>query len=253
MAGVWENWEADAKTTSVLAGTDKIEGYVTETPRPWDRRENETTKAYAAFLAYISLGARRSVREAARQHHGEATASGEIHGIEKTTLRTWEGWSSKHAWVSRSTARDEWILSTSDEQIIINILACKLALVTRAHAFLSSTDSEVFLRGARAFTLQHPPVQQVEDLTRIEDLPDMSDADLDRMKEIRDEARTKKERRSRMKKPGQHVPEIICGQPVQDEEHQLDANRKRALLVNRAREQRAAIESIPATADIGTA
>ena len=29
---------------------------VTETPRPWDRRSTETTKAYAAFLAYIALG-----------------------------------------------------------------------------------------------------------------------------------------------------------------------------------------------------
>ena len=43
-----------------------------------------------------------------------------------------------------------------------------------------ASDSAVFLRGARAFTLQHPPVQQVEDVTRIEDLPDLSDADLGR-------------------------------------------------------------------------
>ena len=101
-------------------------------------------------------------------------------------MRTWLGWSSKYKWVSRSLARDEWIASTSDEQIIINKLACDLALVTRAHDFLTSTDSAVFLRGARAFTLQHPPVQQVEDVTRIEDLPDLSDADLGRMRAIRD-------------------------------------------------------------------
>ena len=156
---------------------------VTETPRPWDRRSTETTKAYAAFLAYIALGARRSVREALRQNSGETAVSGK--------LRTWEGWSSKNAWVSRANARDEWIARTSDDQIIINILACKLALVTRAHDFLTSTDSAVFLRGARAFTLQHPPVQQVEDVTRIEDLPDLSDADLGRMRAIRDEARQK--------------------------------------------------------------
>ena len=124
---------------------------MTETPRPWDRRSTETTKAYAAFLAYIALGARRSVREALRQNSGETAVSGK--------LRTWEGWSSKNAWVSRANARDEWIARTSDDQIIINILACKLALVTRAHDFLTSTDSAVFLRGARAFTLQHPPVQ----------------------------------------------------------------------------------------------
>ena len=105
---------------------------------------------------------------------------------------TWMGWSAKHKWVSHSLAREEWIARTSDEQIIINKLACDLALVTRAHDFLTSTDSEVFLRGARAFTLQHPPIQRVADVSeRIEDLSDLSDADLDRMREIRDEARQK--------------------------------------------------------------
>ena len=108
---------------------------MTETPRPWDHRSTETTKAYAAFRAYIALGARRSVREALRQNSGETAVSGK--------LRTWEGWSSKNAWVSRANARDEWIARTSDDRIIINILACKLTLVTRAHDFLTSTDSAV--------------------------------------------------------------------------------------------------------------
>ena len=111
----------------------------------------------------------------ARQHHSNSTSSGDIESVEDTTVRTWLGWSAKHSWVSRANAREDWIQGTSDEQIIINILACKLALVTRAHAFLSSTDSEVFLRGARAFTLQHPPVQRMADVSeRIEDLPDLS-------------------------------------------------------------------------------
>ena len=158
------------------------------------RRADETPKSYAAFLAYVALGARRSVREAARQYHIKTTSTGEISSVEDTTVRTWLGWSAKYKWVSRSLAREEWIASTSDEQIIINKLACDLALVTRAHDFLTSTDSAVFLRGARAFTLQHPPVQRVADVSeRIEDLPDMSDADLDRMREIRDAARAKNE------------------------------------------------------------
>ena len=164
---------------------------VTETPRPWDRLPTETPKSYAAFLAYVALGARRSVREAAHQNYIKTTSPGGISSAEGSTIRKWLGWSAKHKWVSRSLARDEWVASTSDDQIIINILACKLALVTRAHDFLTSTDSAVFLRGARAFTLQHPPVQQVEDVTRIEDLPDLSDADLGRMRAIRDEARQK--------------------------------------------------------------
>ena len=113
---------------------------MTDTPRPWDRLPTETPKSYAAFLAYVALGARRSVREAARQHHSNTTATGKISSVEDTTVRTWMGWSARHKW---------------------------------------------------AFTLQHPPVQQVEDVTRIEDLPDLSDADLGRMRAIRDEARQK--------------------------------------------------------------
>ena len=48
---------------------------MTDTPRLWDRRADETPKSYAAFRAYVALGARRSVREAARQHHSNAIGS----------------------------------------------------------------------------------------------------------------------------------------------------------------------------------
>ena len=160
----------------------------------WDRLPTETPKSYAAFLAYVALGARRSVREAARQYHIKTTSTGEISSVEDTTVRTWLGWSAKYKWVSRSLAREEWIASTSDEQIIINKLACDLALVTRAHDFLTSNDSEVFLRGARAFTLQHPPIQRVADVSeRIEDLSDVPDATREEMRAIRDAARQKNE------------------------------------------------------------
>ena len=166
---------------------------MTETPHPWDRLEAETLKAYAAFLAYVAMGARRGVREAARQHHGTALAAGEISGAEDTTVSTWMGWSSKHKWVSRANARDAWLAQVSDEQIAANLKACMLALTTRAHDFLKAKDSSDFLRAARALSLHFPPIQRVEDVTRIEDLPDMSDTDLDRMREIRDAARAKKE------------------------------------------------------------
>ena len=161
----------------------------TEPKRPWYRRSTETTKAYAAFRAYIALGARRSVRGALRQNSGETAVSGK--------LRTWEGWSSKNAWVSRANARDAWLARVSDEQIRANIIACQLALTTRCHDFLKSNDSEVFLRGARAFTLQYPPIQRMEDVSeRFEDLSDLSDEALDRMKAIRDAERAKNEQNS---------------------------------------------------------
>ena len=61
---------------------------MTDTPRLWDRRADETPKSYAAFLAYCEMGAKRSVREAARQHHSNAIATGEISGAEDTTVST---------------------------------------------------------------------------------------------------------------------------------------------------------------------
>ena len=54
---------------------------MTDTPRLWDRRADETPKSYAAFLAYVALGARRSVREAAHQNHIKTTSTGKISSV----------------------------------------------------------------------------------------------------------------------------------------------------------------------------
>ena len=139
------------------------------------------------------MGARRSVREAARQHNIKARSSSDRNKLwVKTTVSRWLGWSARHKWVSRANARDTWLARVTDEQILANIKQCQLAITTRVHDFLTSTDSAVFLRGARALSLHFPPVQRVEDVSeRIEDLSDLSDEDLDRMREIRDAARAK--------------------------------------------------------------
>ena len=160
----------------------------------WDRLPTETPKSYAAFLAYVALGARRSVREAARQYHVKTTAAGEISSVEDTTVRTWMGWSARHKWVSRSLARDEWIARTSDDQIVSNVTACKLALTTRALDYLTANDGADFLRAARALSLHFPPVARVADVSDVDpiaDLSDVPDADIERMKAIRDAARQK--------------------------------------------------------------
>ena len=98
----------------------------------------------------------RSVREAARQNNIKTVSSSDKAPRPSTTISRWLGWSSRHKWVSRANARDEWITRVSDDQVIANILACKLALLTRAHDFLTSYDSEIFLRGARAFYTATP-------------------------------------------------------------------------------------------------
>ena len=66
------------------------------------------------------------------------------------------GWSARHKWVSRSLARDEWIARTSDDQIVSNVTACKLALTTRALDYLTANDGADFLRAARGAQLALP-------------------------------------------------------------------------------------------------
>ena len=60
-------------------------------------------------------------------------------------------------------ARDEWIARTSDDQIVSNVTACKLALTTRALDYLTANDGADFLRAARALSLHFPPIQRVAD------------------------------------------------------------------------------------------
>ena len=68
----------------------------------------------------------------------------------------------------------------------------KLALTTRALDYLTANDGADFLRAARALSLHFPPIQRVADVSeRIEDLSDIPDADIERMKAIRDAARAK--------------------------------------------------------------
>ena len=65
-----------------------------------------------------------------------------------------------------------------------------LAMTTRAHDFLKAQDSGDFLRAARALALHYPPVQRVADHSGpIDDLSDLSDEQLEKMKEVLDAAR----------------------------------------------------------------
>ena len=170
---------------------------MTSPARAWDRLPTETLKAHTAFLFYLSLGARRSVREAARQNNIKTASSREKGTRPSTTIRRWLGWSARHKWVSRANARDAWLARVSDEQISLNIRACLLALTEAALALLESGDSRDVLRAARALTLQYPPIQRVEDVSeRFEDLSDLTDEQLQRMKAVRDAARLENEQSS---------------------------------------------------------
>lgn len=68
---------------------------------PWERRTDETDRAYAAFCVYRDLGPNRTVRDAYRQatgHPGATQASG-----------NYSAWSKRFEWSRRASAWDDRI------------------------------------------------------------------------------------------------------------------------------------------------
>lgn len=61
--------------------------------KPWDRRENETTKAYEAFCIYRDMGRERSISKVAAKLSKSETLIGR--------------WSYTHGWVDRAAQWDD--------------------------------------------------------------------------------------------------------------------------------------------------
>ena len=130
--------------------------------------------------------------------------------------------------MSRSLARDEWIARTSDDQIVSNVTACKLALTTRALDYLTANDGADFLRAARALSLHFPPMQRVADVSeRIEDLSDIPDADIERMKAMRDAARAKNEQTNLEEKMAERTMLLDATEAVIGAHQRADRKRDR--------------------------
>ena len=63
------------------------------TPQPWERRENESSKAYEAFSIYRDMGTERSLGKVAERLKKSETLMGR--------------WSSNHEWVKRAALWDD--------------------------------------------------------------------------------------------------------------------------------------------------
>lgn len=63
--------------------------------KPWERRENESAKAYEAFSLYLGMGAERGLR-----------AVGQKLGKSRAII---ERWSRTHQWVDRCRAWDSYL------------------------------------------------------------------------------------------------------------------------------------------------
>lgn len=77
------------------------------TSNPWDRRPEETDKAWIAFVYYRDSKP-RSLEVTAKECGGTAGK-----------LRVVQGWSGKHEWVSRCHAYDSWIDRTKTQPAVV--------------------------------------------------------------------------------------------------------------------------------------
>ena len=70
---------------------------------PWERRDEESEEAFAAFLVYRGMGVKRSARGAAVL--AEATGTGEAPFAERPGI--WAKWCHANDWVDRARAYDD--------------------------------------------------------------------------------------------------------------------------------------------------
>ncbi|MFD3535227.1 hypothetical protein [Streptomyces sp. NPDC058664] len=98
---------------------------MTEEPYPWVRRATERGKAYDAFQAYLRQGPRRTI-----------TAAAEAVGISRDSAQEL---SSRHDWVARSIAHDQFIASRETDGLADQMASARdedleLAGQMRGHA-----------------------------------------------------------------------------------------------------------------------
>lgn len=83
------------------AGTAPFEAMVSDERLAWDRRSDETARAYDAFRRFRDAGPLRNLRQVA-----DATA---------TSIRSVARWSEDHRWFERAVAWDDEVHATSDK------------------------------------------------------------------------------------------------------------------------------------------
>ncbi len=115
---------------------------------PWDRRQEETTRAFEAFQVYLELGPRRSIRAVANR--------GQEPSARPFRLPTLFDWSSKHAWPERAKAYDDHVATL------------------RAKAFFGQNEDAAIRMGERAERIGEIGVLLSEEvMRRLEEDPEV--------------------------------------------------------------------------------
>lgn len=90
----------------------------------WTRREGETSPAYEAFRTYLGMGSGRSLSKLA--------------GDLNKSMQLLAGWSSKHDWVERVLAHDQYLAGAATDGLASQMASARddnlsLAATLRAH------------------------------------------------------------------------------------------------------------------------
>lgn len=117
-------------------------------PDPWERREDESTKAFEAFCKYRDMGIQRSVRKVAR----------ELSKSETLMAR----WSTTYDWVDRAAAWDSEQDRIARQQQLEDIKKMR-----KRHAGLANT---MLLKAAEALQHLQPDEVKATDISRMVDI-----------------------------------------------------------------------------------
>lgn len=127
--------------------------------QPWEKREDETPKAFAAFCAYRDMGKGRSLDGAWRRQKGDEKATAPGH---------FTRWSVAHDWEERAAAYDAYLDSVAVATVVGGIeqdreeyrtkvkseaaAFAEAAVAMRREAMLHENKAEASLMLSRAVT-----------------------------------------------------------------------------------------------------
>lgn len=124
----------------------------TNTPKPWERQPDETTKQYEAFCVYRDMGTERT-------HEKVGKRLGKSTGL-------MERWSSKNQWVNRVTAWD-------DEQERIEREAAQkqqLEAIKKMRTRHAAIATQMLLKATAALQKLPPEEVKATDISRMVDV-----------------------------------------------------------------------------------
>ena len=122
------------------------------TPEPWERRENETTKAYEAFCIYRDMGRERSLSKVAEKQQKSGSLIGR--------------WSRENDWVKRAARWDDE-QDRIDRETAQREQAKAIKEMRKRHADLGTA---MLIKAAQA--LKSIPIQDIKpgDISRMVDV-----------------------------------------------------------------------------------